>query len=68
MRIFAVAVMCLAGMFSLSAVFLFALIVGLKHEAFMLDFAGAPFLRWLMFFASIANAAIVLLYLFEWNC
>ena len=68
MRIFALVVMCLAGMFSLSMMFLFALIVGFKNETFTFDFIDAPPLRLIMFFASIANAAVVLLYLLEWNC
>ena len=68
MKLFALVVMCLAGMFSLTMLFLFALIVSFKNEHFMFDFADTPFLRWLMFFAAIANAAIVLLYLMEWNC
>lgn len=68
MKLFALVVMCLAGMFSLTMMILFGLIVGFKNEQFMFDFADAPFLRWLMFFAAIANAAIVLLYLMEWNC
>lgn len=68
MKLFALGVMCFAGMFSLSMVFLFALIVGFKNETFMFDFADAPILRWLLFLASIANAAVVLLYLLEWNC
>lgn len=68
MKLFAIVVMCLAGMFSLAMLFLFALIVWFKNEQFMFDFADAPFIRWLMLFAAIANAAIVLLYLMEWNC
>lgn len=68
MKIFALVVMCFASMFSLCMMFLFALIVGFKNETFMFDFADAPILRWLMFFASIANTAVVLLYLLEWNC
>lgn len=68
MKFFALVVMCFAGMFSLTMMILFGLIVGFKNEQFMFDFADAPFLRWLMFFAAIANAAIVLLYLMEWNC
>lgn len=67
MKIFALVVMCSAGMFSLCMMCLFALIVGFKNETFMLDFADAPILRWLMFFASISNTVVVLLYLLEWN-
>lgn len=67
-RLFAIVVMSFAGMFSLTMMFLFALIVGFKDETFMFDFADAPILRWLFFFAATANAAIVLLYLLEWNC
>lgn len=68
LKLFALVVMFLAGMFSLAMLFLFALIVEFKNEQFMFGFADTPFLRWLMFFAAIANAAIVLLYLMEWNC
>lgn len=68
MKFFVLVVMCLAGMFSLTMLFLFALIAWFKNEQFMFDFADTPFLRWPMFFAAIANAAIVLLYLMEWNC
>lgn len=67
-ELFALVVMYLAGMFSLSMMFLFAFVVGSKNETFTFDFIDAPVLRLLMFFASIANAAVVLLYLFEWNC
>lgn len=68
LKLFALVVMCLAGMFSLTMLFLCALIVGFKNERFKFDSGDTPFLRWLMFFAAIANAAIVLLYLMEWNC
>lgn len=67
-KLFALVVLCLAGMFSLSMMLLFALVVGFKNETFTFDFIDAPVLRLLMFFASIANAAVVLLYLLEWNC
>lgn len=67
MRLFAVIVLVLAGAFSLTMVVVFSYVLAEQHRS--ISFAGAStFARLLMFFAAIANAAIVLLYLFEWNC
>ena len=68
LKLFALIVMCLAAAFSLIMVCSFTYIFWYKDETFMFDFFNAPYFRVFMFFASIANAAIVLLYLLEWNC
>lgn len=68
MKLFALIVMCLAVAFSLIMMCSFTYIVWYKAETFMFDFSKAPNFRVFMFFASTANAVIVLLYLLEWNC
>ena len=67
LRLFTVIVLVLAGSFSLTMVVMFSFVLAERH--WTISFAGiSPFARFLMFIAAIANAAIVLLYLFEWNC
>ena len=67
LRLFTVIVLVLAGSFSLTMVVMFSFVLAERH--WTISFASiTPFARFLMFIAAIANAAIVLLYLIEWNC
>lgn len=69
MKLFAVIVLVLAGAFSLSMMAVFSCALGGKSVVDTLNSSCSGFgARLLMFFASAANVAIVLLYLIEWNC
>lgn len=68
MRLFAVIVLVMAGAFSLAMVVVFSFVLAERHRPINLAADASVFARLLMFFAAIANAAIVLLYLLEWNC
>ena len=68
MKLFSVIVLVLAGAFSLTMVVMFSFVLAERHRPIYFADGMSAFARFLMFIASIANAAIVLLYLFEWNC
>ncbi len=67
MKLFAVIVLVLAGAFSLTMVVVFSFVLAERHRRIYFS-GGSTFARFLIFIAAIANAAIVLLYLLEWNC
>lgn len=67
MKLFAVIVLVLAGAFSLTMVVVFSFVLAERHRCIYFS-GGLTFARFLIFIAAIANAAIVLLYLLEWNC
>lgn len=69
MKLISLAVMWLAAMSALCNIVLWALVVGLNDKDVMLCLGRSvsPF-NITMLLAAIANAAIVLLYLLEWNC
>lgn len=69
MKLISLVVMWLAAMSALCSVVLWAVVVGCNDKDVMLCFGRSvsPF-NIIMFLAAIANAAIVLLYLLEWNC
>lgn len=69
MKLMALLVMWLAAMSALCNVVLWAVVVGLNDRDVKLCFGRSVSLfNITMFLAAIANAAIVLLYLLEWNC
>lgn len=68
MKLFTMIVLVLAGAFSLVMLVVFSCALGGRSAVSTLNSNGSCFgARLLMFFASAANAAIVLLYLLEWN-
>lgn len=68
MKLFAVIVLVLAGAFSVAMLVVFSFILGAKDKSITFTGRLSTFARLIMFLASVANAAIVLLYLHEWNC
>lgn len=68
LRLFTLIVLILAGAFSLAMVVVFSFVLAERHRPIYFADGMSAFARFLMFIAAIANAAIVLLYLFEWNC
>lgn len=69
MKLISLVVMWLAAMSALCSVFLWAVVVGCNDKDVMLCFGRSVSLfNIIMLLAAIANAAIVLLYLLEWNC
>lgn len=68
LRLFTLIVLILAGAFSLAMVVVFSFVLAERHRPIYFADGMSTFARFLMFIAAIANAAIVLLYLFEWNC
>ena len=68
LRLFTLIVLILAGAFSLAMVVVFSFVLAERHRPIYFADGTSAFARFLMFIAAIANAAIVLLYLFEWNC
>lgn len=69
MKLFSLLVMGFAAMSALCNVIICAVVVGLNEEDATICFGRSRSLfNIFMFFAAIANAAIVLLYLLEWNC
>ena len=68
MKLFAVIVLVLAGAFSMAMVVVFSFVLAEQHRPIVFAEGISTFARLLMFIAAISNAAIVLLYLFEWNC
>lgn len=67
MKIFALIVLGLAGAFSLAMLVVFAFFFAERKKFITYSGNISASIRMLMFFASIANAAVVLLYLLEWN-
>lgn len=61
MRLFAVIVLLLAGLFSVVMLGTFSVVLAVRGKA-------TVGFRLLMFLAAVSNAAVVLLYLLEWNC
>lgn len=68
MKLFAVIVLVLAGAFSLAMVVVFSFVLYERYRPIVFADGISIFVRLIMFLAAISNAAIVLLYLFEWNC
>ena len=68
MKFFAVIILVLAGAFSLALLVASSFILGVKDKSITFTGRLSTFARLLMFLASAANAAVVLLYLLEWNC
>lgn len=68
MSLFTLIVLALAGGFSLTMIVVFSFVLAERHRPIYFADGMSTFVRFLMFIAAIANAAIVLLYLFEWNC
>lgn len=69
MKLISLVVMWFAALSALCDVVLWVFVIGCndKDVTICLGRSVSPF-NILMFFAAIANAAIVLLYLVEWNC
>ena len=67
MKLFALIVLVLAGAFSLAMVVVFSFVLAERYRPIVFAEGISTFARLLMFLAAISNAAIVLLYLFEWN-
>lgn len=68
MKLFAVIVLVLSGVFSIAMVVVFSFIIANMNKSVTITGNPSAFARLLMFFAASANAAVVLLYLLEWNC
>lgn len=69
MKLISLLVMWLAAMSALCNIVLWAFVVGRNDKDVMLCFGSSVSLfNVTMLLAAIANAAIVLLYLLEWNC
>lgn len=69
MKLISLVVMWLAAMSALCSVVIWAVVVGCNDKDVTLCFGRSVSLfNITMFLAAIANAAIVLLYLLEWNC
>ena len=68
MKLFAVIVLVSAGAFSITMLVVFSFSLAAKDKSITFTGTSSTFARLLMFFAAVANAAIVLLYLLEWNC
>ena len=68
LKLFSVIVLVLAGAFSLTMVVVFSVILAERHRHINFASGTTTFGKFIMFIAAIANAAIVLLYLLEWNC
>lgn len=68
MKLVAVIVLVLAGAFSFAMLVVFSFILGAKDKSITFTVRSSTFARLIMFLASIANTAVVLLYLLEWNC
>lgn len=60
-RLFAVIVLLLAGLFSVAMLGAFSVVLADRSNA-------TVGFRLLMFLAAASNVAVVLLYLLEWNC
>lgn len=68
MKPFAVIVLVLAGAFSVAMLVVFSFVLANMNKPVTITGNPSAFARLLMFFAVSANAAVVLLYLLEWNC
>lgn len=69
MKLISLLVMWLAAVYALCNAVLWVFVVGLKDKDVMLCFGRSVSLfNITMLLAAIANAAVVLLYLLEWNC
>ena len=68
LRLFTLIVLVLAGAFSLAMVVVFSFVLAERHRHINFASGMTTFGKFIMFIAAIANAAIVLLYLLEWNC
>lgn len=68
MKLFSVIVLVLAGAFSIAMLAMASFVFANTHKYVTITGNPSTFARLLMFFAATANAAVVLLYLFEWNC
>lgn len=68
MKLFAVVVLVLAGAFSIAMLVMASFVVANMNKSVIITGNPSVFARLLMFFAASANAAVVLLYLLEWNC
>lgn len=68
MKLFSVIVLVLAGAFSIAMLVMVSFVFANMNKSVTITGNPSVFARLLMFFAAIANAAVVLLYLLEWNC
>lgn len=68
MKLFALIVLVLAGSFSIMMLVVFSIVLAARDRTITVTDQLSMPARLLMFFAAISNAAIVLLYLMEWNC
>lgn len=68
MKLFALIVLVLAGSFSVMMVIVFSIVLAARGRTITVTDQLSMPARLLMLFAAIANVAIVLLYMFEWNC
>lgn len=68
MKLFAVIVLILAGAFSIAMLVVASFVFANMNKSVTITGNPSAFVRLLMFFGAIANAAVVLLYLLEWNC
>lgn len=68
MKLFSVIVLVLAGTFSIAMLVVVSFVFANMNKYVIITGNPSTFARLLMFFAAIANAAVVLLYLLEWNC
>lgn len=68
MKLFALIVLVLAGSFSVMMLVVFSIVLAARGRTITVTDQLSTSARLLMFLAAIANAAIVLLYMLEWNC
>lgn len=68
LKLFALIVLVLAGSFSIMMIVVFSIVLAARGRTITVTDQLSMSARLLMFLAAISNAAIVLLYLFEWNC
>ena len=68
MKLFSVIVLVLAGAFSIAMLVMVSFVFAGMNKPVTITGNPSTFVRLLMFFAAISNAAVVLLYLLEWNC
>lgn len=68
MKLFAVIVLVLAGAFSIAMLVVFSFVIANVNKSVTITGNPSTFARLIMFFAASANAAVVLLYLLQWNC
>ena len=68
LKLFALIVLVLAGSFSIMMLVVFSIVLAARGRTITVTDQLSMSARLLMFLAAISNAAIVLLYLFEWNC